>query len=254
MADAERMMEVFLDVQRGLPRQGPGLAECTRRALQMCGDLPAASRVLDVGCGPGLQTLVLAEALPEASITALDLTREYLDQLERRVDKAELGSRVAVVEGDMSAMPFAEASFDLIWSEGAAYSMGFDNAVRDWRRLLAPDGFLAVSELVWLREEPPIEVAAYFGAEYPQMAFHEDVAERFRGFGYELIGHFTLPDAAWWDDYYGALEKKLPALREKYAGDEDALSIVAGTATEISMRRRYASTYGYEFFVARLRG
>ena len=73
---------------------------------------------------------------------------------------------------------------------------------------------------------------------------------RIRDAGYELVGHFRLPEAAWWDEYFGPLEAKLPALFQKYAGDDPALAIVDQTRREIDMRRRYPESFGYEFFVA----
>lgn len=167
---------------------------------------------------------------------------------------AGVGERIDPVVVDMHDLPFDDACFDLVWSEGAAYIMGFEDALRGWRRLLAPGGHLAVTELVWTRPDPPAEVAAFFAGEYPPMACVGDVAARFAGCGYDLLGHFTLPDAVWWDDYHTPLEAKLPGLRERYCGDAVALEIVAATAREIGVRRRFADCYGYEFFVARAAG
>ena len=54
-----RLFEVFLDVQRGLPRQGPGCDESTLRAISLCSGRPEGADLLDVGCGPGMQTVAL---------------------------------------------------------------------------------------------------------------------------------------------------------------------------------------------------
>ena len=248
MDDDPRLFEVFLEVQRGLPRQGPGCRDGTLRALALCRDLPDRPSVLDVGCGPGLQTLVLAEALG-TSIAALDLFPAYLAQLRSSAEAA--GRDVHVVAGDMAALPFMPASVDLLWSEGAAYIMGIEAALSAWRPLLGPGGFVALSELVWLEPDPPPEAAAFFAEEYPAMTDVEANAAALTRCGYELLGHFTLPDAAWWDDYYRPLEAKLPALRETFAGDAEALEIVETTAREIDLRRRHGASYGYQFYVGR---
>lgn len=248
--DDARAMEVFMDVQRGLPRQGPGDDASTRRALALCGTLPPGARVLDVGCGPGMQTMVLAAEL-DARIEAVDLHAEYLEQLRERVRTAGLEGKVATHEADMNALPFPERSFDLVWSEGAAYITGFENALASWRQLLKPGGCVAVTELVWLERDPPQEVATFFGEAYPAMQHRDEVCRPLERLGYELLGHFTLPDAAWWDHYYGPLEAKLPALRAKYRDDAEALAIVAMTEREIAMRHDYGAAYGYEFVVAR---
>ncbi|NRA02079.1 MAG: hypothetical protein HRU00_05690 [Myxococcales bacterium] len=53
-------IEVFWKLHQGLPKQGPGSDASTRRALALVPELPSAPRILDLGCGPGRQTLVLA--------------------------------------------------------------------------------------------------------------------------------------------------------------------------------------------------
>ncbi len=250
MDEDARLFEVFLDVQRGLPRQGPGCDESTLRALSLCAGLPAGADLLDVGCGPGMQTVALARAI-DGNVTAVDNNREYLGELEVRAERAGVASRIAILAGDMKALPLAPERFAIVWSEGAAYIMGFEKALVEWRKLLEPGGFVAASELVWLQPGAPTELAGFWRAEYPAMT---DVQANLRTIGtcgYDLVGHFTLPDAAWWDHYYTPLEAKLPSLRERYAGDHGAAGVIAATEREIEMRRRFPDWYGYEFFVAR---
>ena len=72
MTDNDRLMQIMLDVHSGLPRQGPGDDESTLRALSFCTELPMQPAVLDVGCGPGMQTVALARGT-DGTITAVDL-------------------------------------------------------------------------------------------------------------------------------------------------------------------------------------
>jgi ubiquinone/menaquinone biosynthesis C-methylase UbiE len=246
-----RLFEIFWDVQRGLPRQGPGSAESTRQALALCPGLPARLALLDIGCGPGMQTVTLAQALPEGHITAVDIHQAYLAELKQRAKAARVADRIDILAGDMQALPFPPQCFDLIWAEGAAYIIGFAQALVAWKRFLKAGGCLAVSELVWLRPDPPPEVAEFFGREYPAMTDIETIVATIRASGYEPLGHFTLPDAAWWEDYYTPLAAKLPSLSDKYAGDEDARPILETAQREIDMRRRFGTWYGYAFFVGR---
>ncbi len=245
-----RLLEVFFDVQRGLPRQGIGDSESTRKALALCSGLPDKPSVLDIGCGPGMQTMVLAEC-SSGSITAIDNFDEYLEELRERVEKASLSDRVKVKNADMTALDFSERTFDLIWCEGAIYNMGVPEALKSWRPLLRDQGYVAFSELVWVDEHPSGEVAEYFGNEYPAMTSIERIKDVIRENGYESGGDFTLPDSAWWDDYYTPLESKFPSLKHKYEGDEEALGVIAMSEAEIDIRRRFAHSYGYHFFVAR---
>lgn len=251
--DDERAMEIFMDVQRGLPRQGPGNDDATRRALAYCQDLPDQSSVLDIGCGPGMQTLVLAEAL-HGFVTAVDLHQEYLYELQDRADVAGMSDRIMPILGDMNDLQLAAGSFDLIWSEGAAYIMGVANALRAWKSFLKPRGYIGLSELLWLTNDPPLEVKSFFQDEYPAMSDIETNLAMFVECGYSIVGHFTLPDHAWWDDYYTPLKAKLPQLREKYRNDDQAMVCIDMTETEIEVRQKFGTTYGYEFFVAQVGG
>ena len=151
----------------------------------------------------------------------------------------------------MEDLPFAPESFALVWAEGSAYSMGFANAVAAWRALLKRGGYLAVSELVWLSTDRPAEAARFFRDEYPAMMDRAAVAGIVRAAGYELVSSFTLPDSAWWDSYYTPLLARLPALESKYAADAASLQVIAAARTEVDIRRRFASCYGYQFLVAR---
>ena len=249
--ESQRLHEVFLEIQRGLPRQGPGSEESTLKALSLCTGLPERLAILDIGCGPGRQTVALAQALAASHITAVDLRPEYLSELKHHAQAARVANRIHIVAADMHALPFPPHRFDLIWAEGAAYIMGFDKALVAWRRWLKTGGCLAVSELVWLRTDPPAEVAEFFAREYPAMTHLETRVTALRASGYEPLGHVTLPDSDWWADYYTPLEAKLPSLYETYVGDEAALRLVETTEREIDLRRRFGAGYGYAFFVGR---
>ena len=67
-----RQREIFFAIHHGLPREGPGNRACAERALALAAPLPGPPRILDIACGPGLQTVELAEMLPGAQITAID--------------------------------------------------------------------------------------------------------------------------------------------------------------------------------------
>ena len=153
--------------------------------------------------------------------------------------------------GDMAAVPAKAGLFNLLWSEGAAYIVGIEKALRAWRLLLEPRGWLAFTEAVWLKPDPPEPVLKNW-EEYPEIATVGENLERIARGGFKTAGHFTLPESAWWADYYGPLEKRLAALREKYRDDGEALGIIALNQNEIDVFRAYPGYYGYEFFVCRL--
>ena len=198
-----------------------------------------------------MQTLALANAT-KGEITAVDTAEEYLAELRSRAQAESLSSRINFRNEDMNSLSVRPESFDLILSEGAAYIMGYANALSVWRKFLKHGGYLAASELIWLTPDPPSEAAEFFRDGYPAMTDAEAIAGKFRENGYDLCGHFVLPDSDWWDHYYTPLEAKFPALAEKYKNDEAALEVLESTHREIDIRRRYPDAYGYAFFVGRV--
>ncbi len=162
-----------------------------------------------------------------------------------------LSERVAPVVGDLSNPEQPPASFDLVWSEGALYSIGIERALGVCHGLLRPGGYLAFSDAVWRKESPPPEVKASFEDDYPTMGRVPDVLAAIERCGFALIGHFTLPDEAWWDDFYTPMRRRIEELRGSYAGDHEALAVLDQLAQEPDMHQRYSDYYAYEFFVTR---
>lgn len=243
--------KVFFDVYERLPRGGPGDRGSVARVLGLVGELPARPRVLDIGCGPGAQTLHLAALLPAARIVAVDNHPPFVARVAERVAAAGLAARVRAEVGDMAALPFADGSFDLLWSEGAAYMMGVTNALRAWRGLVPPGGRLAFSEAIWSKPGAPAELEALWAEEYAEMTDAAGNLARLETSGWRSLGWFELPWSAWWDEFYEPMERVLAARRASWAGEPRALETLSALAAEIEMMRRYAGWYNYGFFAAR---
>ncbi len=79
---SEKLPEFFWVIHSGLPREGPGDNKSTRKAYRMLKDLPKNPRILDVGCGPGMQTVELAK-LSGGQIVALDFHEPSWSNLKR---------------------------------------------------------------------------------------------------------------------------------------------------------------------------
>jgi SAM-dependent methyltransferase len=245
-----RFWEIFFEVYENLPRQGPGNRDCAARALRLCEGLPPSPAILDLGCGVGGQTLHLAELTP-GSISAIDSHAPSIERLKATLAARGLSQRVLARVGDMAHPDLSPASFDLVWSEGALYNIGIPNALRICHGLLRPGGCLAFTDAVWRKEDPPPEVKASFETDYPAMGRADAVVAAIRRGGFAYLGGFTLPDAAWWDDFYSPMEQRILELRGKYSNDAEALAILDQLAREPEMHRRYSGYYAYEFFVAR---
>ncbi len=129
--------------------------------------------------------------------------------------------------------------------------MGLDRALTYLKGFLRPGGYLASSELTWLRAGAPEELRRYWrevGADIREAA---DYLASFAAAGYEPVGHFALPASDWWDDFYSPMEQHLQELRARYRDNAEGLAAVEEMKVEIDMHRRYGEYYGYIFFVAR---
>ena len=240
-------MEVFWKLHQGLPKQGPGSDESTRRALALVPELPPAPEILDLGCGPGRQSLVLARETG-GHVTAVDLLSPFLEQLDQRAQAAQLADRIATVQASMDDLPNRDESFDLLWSEGAIYNIGFGNGLRAWRRLLRQGASLAVSEATWLTDDAPERIQSFWDTHYPAMQSHEANELAVAEAGYRLLGSFVLPEAAWWEDYYAPIDERIAALR-KERNDDGWVTALEAAEEESSIVRDCDSSFGYVFYV-----
>jgi SAM-dependent methyltransferase len=239
--------EIFWAVHKDLPREAPGDDASTLRAFAMLKDLPARAAILDIGCGPGAQTLALARA-SQAKIVAVDTHQPFLDDLARRAMQAGVADQIQPLNMSMFDLAF-EQKFDLLWSEGAIYIIGFEDGLRKWRSLLKPGGYVAVTEISWLKPDIPDEVARFWLEAYPAMATVEENLARLARAGYRSLGHFTIPESAWWDAYYHPMAARIMQLREMYRGNAAAQEILDIEHAEIELYRKYSDFYGYVFYV-----
>ena len=241
-------MEFFYELFEALPRGGPGDNKSTRRAFNAIPKLPEPPLILDIGCGPGVQTIELAK-LSNGRIIALDNHQAFLDKLIKNAKEEELLDYIVPKNISMLDMDFEENAFDIFWSEGALYFMGFQNGIRKCHQLLKSNGFLAVTEIIYLVNNPPVPLIQYFEKEYPDIETVKDKIELIQHERFRLISNFTLPESSWLDNFYLPMEEELIRLIKKYQGNEIALSMFEEMKNEINLYRKFSDSYGYEFFI-----
>lgn len=115
------------------------------------------------------------------------------------------------------------AGFDLLWAEGSAYTIGFENALRAWRPLLRPGGCLVVTELVWFAAAPAERARAFFANAYPDMRDEATRIDQARSACDELVASFRLP-ADDWHAYDAGLEAPLRAATTRHFGSSGSAS------------------------------
>lgn len=251
-------LDLLIDLHERNARQGPGGEGETLRAVEVAGlgvrlevGLYAGRslEVCDIGCGTGASALVLARAL-DARVTAVDAAPAFIERLRERAVAAGLGGVIDARVGSMESLPFADASFDVVWSEGAIYNMGFDAGVRAWRRLLRCGGVLAFTELSWTTAARPAEIEAYWTAEYPGIRTAGENLSALEGAGYRVLGCFLLPGSCWVEHYYGPLAAGFGAFLDRHGHGEEARAIVEAEEREMRLYREFGAWYGYVFYIA----
>ena len=244
-------MKAFFKLHEGLPREGPGSDPSTREAIRRLPPLPASPRIIDLGCGPGLQTLLLAREL-KSSIIAVDIHQPYLDQLQTSAAEAGLEACIETRNISMDALDCAAESIDLAWSEGALYTAGVSKMLRYLHPLLRPNGVLAFTEISWLVSGPPNEAARFWKA-YDGMGNIEQNIRKITSAGYSVFDHFTLPREDWWDEYYNPMLERMEALRLDCESGSAVAAVIEATEGEIDLYRQWGHTYGYVFYLCRKR-
>lgn len=238
-------LDALIRLHEGLPRQGPGDPEALARMVERLA-LPEIPKAADMGCGSGSAARWLAETLG-ADVLAIDAAAPFIDDLRRGLANAPpRRGRVTARVGDMLAPEIAPGSLDLIVSEGAAYAVGFAEALAAWRPLVRPGGGLVVSECVWFGTVRPEPAAAFWRKDYPAMDTPAAAIAAAERAGWRLVAAERLTAAAWRQSYYGPLAARM----DRLAPDADpALArAIAEARAEMDVFARFCDSYGYVLF------
>lgn len=244
--DFNLICEYFSSIER----QGPGSPEVTIQALHFIDGLNDNSRIADIGCGTGGQTMVLAKNAP-GTITGIDLFPMFIDLFNANVALNQLQHRVEGLVGSMDNLPFSDGELDVIWSEGAIYNIGFERGMNEWRRFLKPGGYIAVTEASWFTNERPSEIDEFWNDAYPEIDTISNKVSILQKAGYVPVATFILPENCWIDNFYVHQEKAQELFLKKYAGNSAAEAFIANERREAELYNKYKNFYGYVFYIGR---
>ncbi|MHB1350987.1 MAG: class I SAM-dependent methyltransferase [Desulfobulbaceae bacterium] len=244
-------VQLLINLHRPAERQGPGGDAETKRAMELAGlDRSRPLKIADIGCGTGASTILLAKEL-DAEITAVDFLAEFLDELQARANDHGVADRITTLNCSMDALPFAEGEFDVIWSEGAVYNMGFEAGISAWSRFLKPGGKLIVSEITWLRASRPPELQSHWVTEYPEIDVASAKIRHLERHGYSPEAYFVLPEHCWLENYYRPMQSRFDAFLERHDGSDQAKAVVEAERHEIALYEKYQAYYSYGVYVAK---
>lgn len=241
-------IDALILLHQDTARQGPGDAALSAQILAQLPPLPRDGTIADLGCGSGAASLTLAQHF-QRPVTAVDLSPDFLAQLQQRAAQAGLADQIQPLCADMGALDPVQHRFALIWSEGAAYALGFETALACWRPLLMPGGLAVISEMSWFSDTPARPAQSFWQAAYPQMGREAQNIARARAAGFELLATRRLPAEAWWDSYYTPLLAQMA----RFADHPSPVmqQVLRETQHEVDLFRAHSSDYGYCFYVLR---
>lgn len=238
----------FYQVYEFLPRQGPGSTGATKKAWSYILPLPDGAQILDIGCGSGTQTRDLA-ALSTGTITALDNHQPFLDAIRAQFRKDGMEGRIKTVCASMDALPFQPGQFDLIWSEGAIFIIGFENGLKTWKPFLKKGGYMVVSDAAWFEPNPPPELMQWWEKEGYVPVLEDEMKERVERAGLRLLATHRLPEVGWWDNYYVPMLARIAELRKTHSTNPEHATLLDSLEAEAETYRKFKRYYGYTFFV-----
>ena len=245
--------QLVTDLHKRAYRQGPGGDTETETALSLAlEDRSAPLKIADIGCGTGASTLVLARLL-NTRITAVDFIQDFLDVLELRAEATGLAEKITTCCCSMDNLPFQDQEYDVIWSEGAIYNIGFENGIRDWKRYLKTGGLLVASEITWTTASRPPELQEYWEGEYPEIDLASAKISVLEKNGYSPIGYFVLPEQCWLDNYYRPLQNSFNDFLTRNGDCTDARALVEAERREIELYEKNKAYYSYGMYIARKR-
>jgi ubiquinone/menaquinone biosynthesis C-methylase UbiE len=151
-----------------------------------------------------------------------------VDKLNRKIEEEGFSDRVRTMRCSLFEMDFPDESFDIIWAEGSIWVIGFERGLKEWRRLLKPNGFLVVHD---------------------EIKTVSNKLKKIPGCSYKLKNHFSLPEDAHWTEYYKPLETRIKKLYMKYKNNSEALKILKRHQNEIDMVKRNPNEYSSAFYI-----
>ncbi len=244
--DFNLICEYFSSIER----QGPGSPETTIKALSFIDHLADSSQILDLGCGTGGQTMTIGLNAP-GQITGIDLFPKFIDLFNLNAKRLGISERVKGVVGSMEEISFPPEAFDLIWSEGAIYNIGFERGLIEWRKYLKTGGFIAVTEASWFTETRPDEINNFWVDAYAEIDTIPNKIAQLQKAGYVPVASFILPETCWTDHFYTPQVEAQKNFLKRYKGNKFAEELVHNQQHEAMLYSKYKEYYGYVFYIGK---
>lgn len=234
----------FYIAYKDLDRLSPGSNKTTQKVLDRLDiDSDGEMSILDIACGVGSSTVLLANHFKNSVVEGFDLFKHYKESLDEKITENALSDRVYSYCMDMKDPDFANEEFDIVFCEASIEIIGFKKGLNEWKRLLKPEGYMIVSDITWLKK-PSSESRKFWKNTYSEIDTVENKIKAIENEGYEFIDYITVPKKDW-NEYYNKLEKNLNSL----SSDKSAKDFITQLKKEITTYRQNSDDYSYVFYI-----
>lgn len=244
--DMDNIPQAIFDFFERMPRQGPGDPSLTRSLLRRFRPLlPTTPIAADMGCGNGAAALILAE--DGCEVTGVDIHQPFLDDMTRQADAK--GLRVKTHQSSMTETGFSDDSLNLIWSEGAVFTVGLENALKAFFPMLKKGGLVALSDCFFFQADTlkiVIKQWKEWDCNLKTVAEGLAIAEQV---GFRFLHAECLTPKMWEDSFYRPMEQVIAEIKTDPSSPPDLVDMAERQGFEAEFFRQYNRYYGYAFLV-----
>jgi len=239
-------MELIIDFFKSMDYLGPNCKEESVKVINSLSITNKNIKIADIGCGTGRPTEILANEL-NGKIIAIDLAEEFLEPAKKRFNDKNLNIETSCQ--DMGNLNFDVEEFDLIYSEGSIYNIGFEKGINYWKKFIKLNGYLVVAEISWLTEKRPKKIQEYWDYYYKEIDTCENKIKQLKKAGYKVIKHFIVPPKCW-ENYYNHVEKYFNPFLKKHEYSKEAIEFIEEFKTEMDIYNEFNDYFSYVFYIA----
>ena len=228
---------------KDLDRLSPAGTDTTLKVLESIDVGDDKLAILDIGCGVGDKTILLANYFENSQVEAIDMFKHNLIVLNERIQENNLGERVFAYEMNLNDLDFPNEEFDIVFSDATVEKIGFAKALKEWKRILKPDSYLIISDVTWLKN-PSKESKKFWKSIYDDVDTIDNKISQIEDEGYEFVDYTVTPKEDW-KEYYSNLEKNINSLTT----DRSAKDFVKLIRREIQTFQNNSDDYSYVFYI-----
>ncbi len=179
-------------------------------------------RILDVGCGSGVPTLMIAEKF-NGKITAVDTDTKSIDIFKEKVKGLNLSNRVTLFNSSFFDLKVKNNQFDLIIAEGLLNVVGFQKGFLKIIKLLKRKGFAIIHD---------------------EFQNQNEKIELIKNNDCKILDSFVLDEQIWWNDYFKCLEKEISSNSNK-----ELLKLFKSDLQEIKLFKKNPNQYISVYYI-----